>query len=119
MEADMRWIAVVAAVAFPALAWAHDGHDHGADKMMGTVTAVHAEMNHVQMTDGKTDKAVDFYVDAKTKILKGATALTLQDLKPGTRIVVSGKTEGERMLATEVKVGDATKETAPPAPHKH
>lgn len=115
----MRWIAVAAAVAFPALAWAHDGHDHGAHKMMGTVTAVYADMNHVEMKDGKTDKAVDFYVDAKTKILKGTTALTLQDLKPGTRIVVSGKAEGERMLATEVKIGDAAKENAPPPAHKH
>jgi hypothetical protein len=115
----MRWIAVVAAVAFPALAWAHDGHDHGAHKMMGTVTAVHADKHHVEMKDGKTDKAVDFYVDAKTKIMKGTTALTLQDLRPGARIVVSGKSDGERMLATEVKVGDAAKESAPPAPHAH
>lgn len=115
----MRWIAVVAAVAFPAVAWAHDGHDHGTHKMMGTVTAVHADKNHVEMKDGKEGKALDFYVDTKTKILKGTTTLTLQDLKPGTRIVVSGKAEGERMLATEVKVGETAKKSAPPAAPHH
>lgn len=113
----MRLIALVAGLSLPALAWAHDGHDHGTYKIMGTVTAVHADMNHVEMKDIKTGKALDFYVDAKTKFVKGTAAATLQDLKPGTKIVVSGKTEGERVVATEVKVGGAEKVDAPPAAH--
>jgi hypothetical protein len=113
----MRWIAVVAALSLPGLAWAHDGHDHGAHKMMGTVTAVHADKNHVEMTDGKTGKAVDFYVDAKTKIVKGTAAVPLQGLTPGTKVVVSAKVDGERMLASEVKVGGAAQPDATPAPH--
>jgi hypothetical protein len=82
---------------------AHDGHDHG-KKVMGTVKAVHADMNHVQITtkDGKT---AEFYVDANTKYYKGSKSLSLSDLAPGTRVTVETKADGERTLATVVRVG--------------
>jgi hypothetical protein len=82
---------------------AHDGHDHGkTHKMMGTVKAVHAEMNHVEITTSKG--ASGFYVDANTKYLRGTSKLTLADLKPGVRVVVTAKTEGEKMTAVEVRL---------------
>ena len=86
---------------------AHDGHDHG-KKVMGTVKAVHPEMNHVQITtkDGKT---AEFYVDANTKYYKGSTSLSLSDLAPGTRVTVDTKADGQRTLATVVRVGAAAK----------
>lgn len=107
----MRRLAIllVAAVAMGAgpSVHAHDGHDHG-KKVMGTVKAVHPEMNHVQITtkDGKT---AEFYVDVNTKYYKGRTSLSLSDLAPGTRITVATKADGQRTVATVVRVGAAAK----------
>jgi hypothetical protein len=92
-------IAVLAAAGSAA---AHEGHSHATQKMMGTVKAVHADMNHVEITTTKGTSG--FFVDAKTKYVRGTSKLTLADLKPGTRVVVTAKTEGEKMIAVEVKV---------------
>jgi hypothetical protein len=95
---------------------AHEGHAHS---MMGTITAVHPDMKHVEMkmTDGKTS---GFYVDDATKFTQGTKALSLSDLKPGQRVVVSARTEGTKMIAATVKVGAAGKTSSaakPAAPH--
>jgi hypothetical protein len=107
----MRRVAILlmaaAAMAVGGTLRAHDGHDHG-KKVMGTVKAVHPEMNHVQITtkDGKT---AEFYVDANTKYYKGSTSLSLSDLAPGSRVTVDTKADGQRTLATVVRVGAAAK----------
>jgi hypothetical protein len=100
-------LVALAALRMGATVSAHGGHDHG-KKLMGTVKAVHAEMNHVQITtrDGKT---AEFYVDANTKYYKGSTSLSLSDLAPGTRVTVDTKADGQRTLATVVRVGAAAK----------
>lgn len=105
-----RWailLMAAAAIGVGGSVSAHDGHDHG-KKVMGTVKAVHPDMNHVQIMtkDGKT--AV-FYVDAKTKYYKGSTSLSLSDLAPGTRVTVDTKADGQRTLATVVRIGAAAK----------
>ena len=103
-----RMLAVVAVttLAVAGSAGAHEGHDHGkAHKMMGTVKAVHADMNHVEITTTKGTSG--FYVDAKTKYVRGSSKLTLADLKPGTRVVVNAKGEGEKMTAVEVRLSGA------------
>lgn len=107
-----------AAVGLSGTAVAHEGHKHKTHKMMGTVKAVHADMNHVEITvkDGKTD---GFYVDANTEYLKGSTKLSLAALTPGTRVVVDAKTEGQKMVATLVRVGGSTKAAASGDAHKH
>lgn len=86
--------------------------------MMGTVKAVHADMNHVEITvkGGKTE---GFYVNADTKYLKGSIALSLTDVTPGTRVVVDTKMDGEKMVATAVRVGGATKAATGASAHKH
>jgi hypothetical protein len=91
---------------------AHEGHAHS---MMGTITAVHPDMKHVEMKtpDGKTS---GFYVDDATKFTRGMKTLSLSDLRPGQRVVVSARTEGDKMIAATVKVGGAGK--APPAAGK-
>ena len=107
----MRKLALILSVAAESLLagplLAHDGHDHSAHKMIGTITAVHVDMNHVEIktTDGKGS---DFYVTPKTKYLKGTAPATLSDLEVGTRVVVSAKQDGERMVAAEVKLGAET-----------
>ena len=95
---------------------AHEGHAHS---MLGTITAVHPDMKHVEMKtkDGKTS---GFYVDDATKFTQGTKALSLSDLKPGQRVVVSARTEGTKMIAATVKVGAAGKTAdaeKPAAPH--
>jgi hypothetical protein len=91
----------LAAVAVVGTAIAHDGHDHG-KKLMGTVKAVHAQMNHVEITTAKGTS--DFYVNASTRYVRGASRLTLADLKPGTRVVVDVKSEGGKTTAIEVRL---------------
>ena len=95
---------------------AHEGHAH---KMMGTVKAVHAEMNHVELTmaDGKTS---GFYVNNDTKYVRGSGAAALADLKPGTRVAVDIRKDGDKTIATSVKLSEETKKaTTAAAPHKH
>ena len=117
----MRCLAIVltavAVVGLGVSAHAHDGHDHG-KKVMGTVKAVHAEMNHVQITtkDGKT---AEFHVDANTKYYKGSTSASLADLAPGTRITVDTKADGQRTVATVVRIGAAAKTKTDPKSSAH
>ncbi len=94
---------------------AHEGHAH---RMMGTITAVHPDMKHVEMKmpDGKTS---GFYVDDGTKFTQGTKALSLSDLKSGQRVVVSARMEGTKMIAATVKVGAAGKTTAAAKPAAH
>jgi hypothetical protein len=104
-------IATIAMVvlAFGGVAIAHEGHSHAkTHKMMGTVKAVHADMNHVEITTraGKTD---GFYVNEQTKYLRGNTKASLSDITPGTRVIVDAKMDGQKMLAAVVKLGGATK----------
>jgi len=102
-------VLTVMTLAITGNAAAHDGHDHGkTHKMMGTVKAVHAEMNHVEITTTKGTTS-GFYVDAKTKYVRGSSKLTLADLKPGTRVVVNAKGEGEKMTAVEVRLSGPTR----------
>jgi hypothetical protein len=118
---EMRRIALaVSAVGLFAtnVALAHEGHAH---KLMGTVKAVHAERNHVEVEtkDGKTS---GFYVDPATRYLKGGAPAALSDVAVGTRVVVTTKMEGKKAIATEVKIGDGAsgKDPGPKAsPHQH
>jgi hypothetical protein len=91
--------------ALPAGVLAHEGHDHG-KKLMGTVTAVHADRNHVEMKTTKGE-VVAFMVDAKTKFLKGTASVALSALTPGTRVVVETKTVDKAMVATVIRIGGA------------
>ncbi len=97
---------------------AHEGHAH---KMMGTVKAVHADMNHVELT-AAPGKTAGFYVNADTMYMKGSAHMALSDLKPGTRVVVETKMDGDKMVATSVKLSGGTPKKAAStmaAPHKH
>ena len=78
----------VFALALAVSAYAHEGHDH---KIMGTVAAIHENRLEVKGTDGKPSTMT---VDAKTKVLRGTSAVRLGDIRIGERIVVT---------ATEVK----------------
>jgi hypothetical protein len=114
-------VALIASIflSFGGVAVGHPGHSHAkTHKMMGTVKAVHADMNHVEITT-KAGKTEGFYVNADTRYLKGTTKLSLSDLTPGTRVIVDARMDGEKMLATVVKVGGATKAATKIGAHQH
>jgi hypothetical protein len=95
-----------AALAIPAYVYAHEGHEH---KVMGTVAVRHDNHLEVKATDGK---AVTITLNEKTKILRGKTKATADDLKPGERVVVSatetkGKDGQTTMIASEIRLSEA------------
>ena len=77
---------------------AHEGHDH---KVMGTVTMAAAD--HVMLKD-KDGKDVMIHVTKTTKI-KAKPAMKVEDIKPGTRVVVTAEMEKDQMMAKTIEVG--------------
>ena len=117
-----RRTAVLAAVFLmaPIAGMAHEGHEH---KLMGTVTAVQADGNRVEIKTVKGDVAA-FLVNADTKFLKGTSAAARTALTPGTRVVAEGKMVDNVLVATTVRIGGAAEAAAPkasphPAAHPH
>jgi phosphopantetheine adenylyltransferase len=85
----------------PALqVFAHEGHDH---KVMGTVTMAAAD--HVMLKD-KAGKDVTIQVTSDTKV-KAKTPTKVEDIKPGTRIVVTAIMEKDVMKAKLIEIGVA------------
>ena len=76
----------------------HNDAQAAQKKMTGTVKAIHADISHVELVlaDGKTS---GFYVNGDTKYVKGPGFSALADLKPGTRVVVDSKMEGDKKIA--------------------
>ena len=98
-------VALVAALAVPALSWAHTGHAH---KVMGTVSAVTASQLEVKGTDGKI---VVIALDGKTIYQQGKTKADVKMLRVGQRVVV----EAEQAAGAKVMTAK-TVQTAAAAP---
>ena len=82
-----------------AVALAHEGHEH---KVMGTVTMAAAD--HLMLKD-KNGIDVTVKVTKATKI-KSKSNLKMEDLKPGTRVVVTTVEEKDKSLtARSIEVG--------------
>ena len=78
---------------------AHEGHDH---KVMGTVTMAAAD--HVMLKD-KDGKDVTVKVTKDTKV-KATPAVKVQDLKAGTRVVITAQEAKDKsMTASVIEVG--------------
>lgn len=95
-------LATVCAILFASAshALAHEGHDH---KVMGTVTM--AAPDHVMLKD-KTGKEVTIQLTPETKILKDKTPVKIDEVKPGTRVVVTATMDAKNnMKAKIVEVG--------------
>jgi hypothetical protein len=83
-------------------AFAHEGHDH---RIMGTVTMAAAD--HVMLKD-KDGKDVTVKVTKNTKV-KSKPVLKVEEIKPGTRIVVTAAQEQDKSFtAKTIEVGAAT-----------
>lgn len=89
------------ALASNAVLAAHPGHEH---KMMGTVTMAAPDHLMMKTTDGK-DATVK--ITADTKIVKGKDTMKVDDLKPGTRVVVTALAEDKAMIAQKIEIGAA------------
>ena len=97
---------LVAALSIPVYVRAHEGHAH---KVMGIISVHDANHLKVKATDGKT---VTITINEKTKVLRGKTKATADDIKPGERVVVTateakGKDGKTTMIATEVRLAEA------------
>ena len=80
---------------------AHEGHEH---KVMGTVTMAAAD--HVMLKD-KDGKDVTVKVNKDTKV-KAKPAMKVEEIKVGTRIVVTAVEEKDKsMTAKSIEVGAA------------
>jgi hypothetical protein len=98
-----RPIAVVAAVlvvlGLGAPALAHEGHDH---KVLGTVTMAAAD--HVMLKD-RDGKDVTVLVNKNTRV-KSTPAMKVEEIKTGTRIVVTATMDKNKtMTAKTIEVG--------------
>ncbi len=80
---------------------AHKGHVH---PVKGTV--VMAAPDHLMMktTDGKD---VTFVVTGKTKVTSGKQVIKIDELQPGTRVVVTGVSEKDPLTAASIESGSA------------
>jgi phosphopantetheine adenylyltransferase len=89
------------AVATGSVARAHEGHDH---KILGTVTMVAAD--HVMLKD-REGKDVTVKVTKDTKV-KSKPALKVEEIKAGTRVVVTAVQEKDKSFTAKViEVGPA------------
>ena len=99
---NKKWIlgaALVASLAIPAYARAHEGHAH---KVMGTIVMRHENHLEVRTKDGKT---VTITMNEKTSVLRGKQKLDREALKAGERVVVDVGNGKAPMTAREVKLG--------------
>lgn len=95
----------IGALAAPALA--HEGHLH---KVLGTVTM--AASDHLMLKD-KAGKEVTVHVNLETKVVRGTNPAKVEDIKAGTRVVISAVTVKEqsgvqKMMAKTIELGGAS-----------
>lgn len=97
---------------FAGSVFAHEGHTHEAgNTVMGTVSAVHKDMNHI-VVKTKEGKKVGVTVDDKTKYLRGNETATFGDVTVGTRVVISVTGDGDNQTATEVRLPERASQDA-------
>ena len=98
---SMVLVAGVLAVGAGARVVAHEGHDH---KVMGTVTMAAAD--HVMLKD-KDGNDVTVQVTKDTKV-KSKPAMKVEEIKVGTRVVITASMEKDKSLkAKTIEVGAA------------
>ena len=72
------------------------------EKFAGEVKSVDAMAKSIVVAKGKEEKT--FAIDDKTKIMKGKEALKFEDLKAGSAISIEYKKDGDRNIASAIKV---------------
>jgi hypothetical protein len=95
-------VALVGALAIPAIAGAHEGHMHRA---LGTIVTIHAEHVEIKTTDGKT---VTVVLDKKTTVTRGKDKLDVTALKVGERLSVDYVEENKTTVARAIRLATTT-----------
>jgi hypothetical protein len=97
-----NWIIgfVVAILALPTAALAHEGHVH---KALGTVTNIEAKEIVVKTTDGKM---LTVLLDAKTDITRGKVKHDAAALKVGERVSVDYTEKNKVNTAKAIKLAE-------------
>jgi hypothetical protein len=72
------------------------------EKFSGTIKSVDAKAKSIVVADGNVEKT--FVVDEKAKITKDTSGLTIADLKAEMPAVVEYKKEGDKMIASAIKL---------------
>jgi Cu/Ag efflux protein CusF len=72
------------------------------EKFSGTIKSMDAMAKSIVVAKGKTEKT--FVMDENTKITKGKETVALADLKAGTNVVIEAKKEGDKLIASTIKV---------------
>ena len=93
---------VVAALALPVVAGAHEGHTH---KALGTISSVQGGQIEVKTTEGKN---LTVMLDAKTTVTRGKDKLDATALKVGERVSVDYVEAKKVMTARAIKLGTTT-----------
>lgn len=92
--------AVVLGLASRSRLLAHEGHDH---KVLGTVTMAAAD--HLMVKD-REGKDITIQVTKATKV-RSKPVMKVEEIKAGTRVVVTARMQKHTYIATLVEVGDA------------
>lgn len=69
------------------------------------VVTYDSRANNVTLKD-EAGREIVYQVDGKTKIQSGKSAISLSDLKKGSRVAISGDRKGDKQLATSIEVVD-------------
>jgi len=103
-------ICTLSIVLFAGLAFAHGDATH----LMGTVSAVSADTVTIKDSAGKT---VIVMLPRETKFLQNKKAVTKNDLKVGSRVVIDAKMDEKMKMysAEEIQIGAASAEAKPAA----
>ena len=101
LHAMLLGVAVIC-LGLTAPAMAHEGHEH---KVMGTVTMAAADHLMLKEKDGQE---VTVKVTKETKV-RSKPAMKVEEIKPGTRVVVTAIEEKDKsMTAKLIEVGAAS-----------
>jgi len=72
------------------------------EKFSGKIKSMDAMAKSIVVAKGKTEKT--FVIDESTKITKGKDTVALTDLKAGLNVAIEAKKEGDKLIASTIKV---------------
>jgi Cu/Ag efflux protein CusF len=72
------------------------------EKFSGKIKSMDAMAKSIVVAEGKTEKT--FVIVESTKITKGKDTVALADLKAGLNVAIEAKKEGDKLIASTIKV---------------
>jgi hypothetical protein len=72
------------------------------EKFSGKIKSMDAMAKSIVVAKKETEKT--FVIDESTKITKGNETVALADLKAGTEVLIEAKKEGDKLIASTIKL---------------